>query len=94
MLLLKIITLTFESMKGSFDDSSLRDFLKMHMIISVKEFFFSKNEQHYLTLVITYGPSTEMDIEPRANTKNKADESWKDRLTEADVGDRSKLTIL
>ncbi len=87
MLLVKIITLSFDQLKGYFDDSLLREFLKIHLIVSVKDHFFTKNEQHYLTLVITYNPGDEIKSEVRPSSgREKPDESWRELLTEADMG--------
>jgi superfamily II DNA helicase RecQ len=87
MLLVKIMTLSFDQFRGGFDESLLKDFLKSHMILSVKDHFFAKNEQQYLTLVMTYSPAAGGgDVEVRHNSKDKTDESWKELITEADMG--------
>lgn len=55
-MLVKIISLTFDSVRGGFDDSPLTDFIKDKEIISISDHFFVKNETPYLSVVIKYFP--------------------------------------
>ena len=82
---LKILTLSFDRIKGRFDDTQLQEFIKIHSIVSVRDYLFTHNEQPYLTLVITFDPIQEYN--PKYQPKAAAqDESWKKILTEADMG--------
>ncbi len=82
---IKILTLSFNPLTGLFDDSELQNFMAMHNVASVRDYFFIKNDQPILTLVITYNPLDE-DAVKSSSTRTKADDSWKKMLTEADMG--------
>ena len=47
-MLIKIITLSFDSAYGGFNDLTLRDFMKDVEIISIRDHFFIRNEVAYL----------------------------------------------
>jgi hypothetical protein len=51
-MLLHIITLKFNSVLERFDDTELKEFIKDKEVLSVKDYFFTKNETPYLALVI------------------------------------------
>ena len=55
-MLVKVISLTFDSTLGGFNDTEIREFLKDKEVISVQDHFFVKNEVPYLTMVIKYFP--------------------------------------
>jgi|GEM_PF-6486841 len=55
-MLIKIITLSFCSAHGGFNDAELRDFIKDNEIISVRDHFFIRRDVAYLTLIIKYVP--------------------------------------
>lgn len=50
----RVMTLRFDAVIGSFDDSPLRDFLKDKEVLSIRDHFFIKNEVPYLVVLITY----------------------------------------
>ena len=84
-MLVKIISLTFNSVQGDFNDSALRDFIKDKEVISITDHFFERNEIPYLTLIIKYFPLRQ-ELEPKNASQGKRDEAWKESLTEADMG--------
>ena len=81
---IKVLTLVFDPILGGFNDEILRDFLKDCEVISIREYFFIKNEKPYMTFVIQYSTLLKA-LNPKMNEK-KMDESWKNLLTEADIG--------
>lgn len=89
-MLVKIISLTFDSARGNFDDSPLREFLKDKEIISITDHFFLKNETPYLSIVIKYYPYRQ-ETNPSLAPKGKRDESWREELAEADMGVFNRL---
>jgi superfamily II DNA helicase RecQ len=84
-MLIKIITLSFDSAYGGFNDLALRDFLKDLEVISVKEYFFIRNEVAYLTLIIKYFP-VRQELDNKLNPKGQRDEAWRKMLSEGDMG--------
>jgi len=90
-LLMKIFSLTFNSAIGGFDDEPLRDFMKDKEIISIRDHLFVRNEIPYLTVIVKYFPfRQEVASSPTSSVSGKSfekrDESWKQLLTEADMG--------
>lgn len=88
-MLVRIFSLTFNSALGGFDDEPLRDFMKDKEVISVNDHLFVRNEIPYLTLIIKYFPfRKEVESKAAASEKSqeKRDESWKDSLSESDMG--------
>ena len=83
-MLVKIFSLTFNSVRGGFDDSELRDFMKDKEIISITDHLFVRNEIPYLTLIFKYFPFRK-EVEPENKGTSKRDESWKKDLTEKDM---------
>jgi len=82
-MLIKIITLPFNSAYGGFNDAELRDFMKGNEIISVRDHFFMRHDVAYLTLIIKYLPGLqELDVRP----KGTKEEPWRKALSEADMG--------
>lgn len=89
-MLFKIISLTFDSVRGNFDDSPVREFLKDTEVVSITDHFFLRNEVPYLTLVIKYFPfRQENNVAPSA--VGKRDESWKESLSDPDLGVFNRL---
>ncbi len=80
MMLLRTITLKFNSVTGQFDEDQLQDFIKDKEILVVREHFFIKHETPYLVVFITYLPGNR-DI---ASGKKQHD-SWRDRLADDQV---------
>jgi superfamily II DNA helicase RecQ len=90
-MLLRVFSLTFNSVMGGFDDSGVRDFLRDKELISVRDHLFVRNEIPYLTLVVKYFPfRAEADPSPNrgflSGSPPKRDESWKSLLAESDMG--------
>jgi len=53
----KIITLSFNTLSGEFDDAEFSEFIVNKEILSVSEHFFIKNDSPYLTLIIKHSHS-------------------------------------
>jgi hypothetical protein len=51
---LKVFTLKFDSLYGGFNDEIVQAFTKDKEIISIKDYFFTRNDVPYLTLIIQY----------------------------------------
>lgn len=83
--LIKIISLTFDSVRGNFDDTPVREFLKDKEVVSIDDHFFLRNEVPYLTLIIKYFPYRQ-EINPGIAPNGKRDEAWRESLGEADMG--------
>src|SRR5262245_50889588 len=75
-MLIKIITLSFDSAYGGFNDQALRDFLKDLEVVSVRDHFFIRNEVAYLTLIIKYFPMRQ-ELDAKLNPKGERDEAWR-----------------
>lgn len=84
-MLIKILCLSFNSVTGKFDDNELVNFTKDNDIVSVSEYFFTKNDTPYITLVIKYSPS-DKDCHSKDKNHEQYDTSWKELLSEADMG--------
>ncbi len=86
-MLLHVFTLRFDALLEGFDDTPVRDFVKDKEVLALGAHFFSKNQGHYLTVVVTYTlPSPTAAAAPRtvpARTPREA--PWRDLLTEADL---------
>lgn len=81
-MLVKVFTLAFDKEFGGFDDSVVAEFLRNKDVLSISEHFFVGGETPYLTFVIKYHSSTNERI---VGTRAKTDESWREKLTEADL---------
>ena len=84
-MLVKILSLIFDSAHGNFDDNPIREFLKDKEIVSITDHFFLRNEVPYLTLVVKYFPYRQ-EINPALAPQGKRDEAWRESLTESDMG--------
>ncbi len=85
-MLTKVITLRFNSTLDGFDDAPLRDFIKDKEVLSIRNYFFIKNEAPYLTIVINYTLKPLSPEKPKEDQKaGKRDESWRHWVDEADV---------
>jgi hypothetical protein len=82
-MLIKIFTFRFDEIKGGFDDAELAAFTLSNQVISVRDYLVSKGGQPYLTLIVSYRPFDKGEINIQ---KKKPDESWRELLTEADMG--------
>jgi superfamily II DNA helicase RecQ len=84
-MLVKVISLTFDSALGGFRDDELREFLKDKELVSMQEHFFVRNDIPYLTFVLKYFPNR-VETDQKLAPKGERDESWRKLLTEKDMG--------
>lgn len=86
-MLIKVISLAFDSIYGGFNDQQVRDFLKDKEMISITDFHFVKNDVPYLTFILRYFPHrAEIESKIAPKEKRDQDEEWKKLLNEADMG--------
>lgn len=87
-MLVKIMTLPFESAAGGFDDSELRSFIKDKDVIAIQDHLFIRNEVPYLTMIVKYFLLRAEDaVTTKPVQQNaKRQEDWKELLSEADMG--------
>lgn len=87
-MLIKVISLAFDTLYGGFNDEDVREFIKDKEIISVTDYHFVKNDVPYLTFIFRYFPHrAEMESKADAkNSKREPDDDWKKLLSEADMG--------
>ncbi len=83
-MLIKVLSLAFDSAYGGFNDEVIFQFLKDKEVVSVNEYFFIKNETPYLILVVKYFPHRAEEASKQALAKKK--DNWQFSLTEADMG--------
>lgn len=82
-MLARIITLKFNSMLNAFDDEPLREFIKDKEVLSIRDYFFIKDDAPYLAMIVYYSMPAQA---PRQTSKDgRRDESWRDLVAEADV---------
>jgi len=84
-MLIKILSMTFDSARGGFNDDELRDYIKDKEIVSIRDHLFIRNEVPYLTMIIKYFPIRQ-EIDSKMEPKGRRDEPWREMLTEADMG--------
>ena len=85
-MLVRVITLRFEPVIGSFDDAPLREFLKDKEVLSIRDYFFVKNEVPYLTVLVTYYPHRSETASPAVPRNHQSDgASWRTLVTEAEL---------
>ena len=84
-MLVKVISLSFDSAYGGFNDDLVRDFLKDKELLSFKEYFFIRNDIPYLTFVLSYFPHR-AEVDSKLSMKEKKPEAWRENLSEADMG--------
>lgn len=84
-MLVKVISLTFDSASGGFRDDELREFLKDKELISMQEHFFVRNDIPYITFVLKYFPNR-VEVDQKLAPKGDRDEAWRKLLTEKDMG--------
>lgn len=86
-MLIKVISLAFDSIYGGFNDNEVREFIKDKEVISVTDYHFIKNDVPYLTFVFRYFPHrAEIEASFLPKEKQNQDEDWKKLLTDADQG--------
>ncbi len=69
-MLVKIISIAFNSALGGFSDTELRDFIKDVEVISIADHLFVRNEIPYLTLIIKYFPLRQ-EANPKLSPQGK-----------------------
>ncbi len=84
-MLIKVISISFDSAYGGFNDEIVREFLKDKELISSKDYFFIRNDIPYLTFVLSYFPHR-VEVDPKLISKDKKPEAWRESLSEADMG--------
>jgi superfamily II DNA helicase RecQ len=84
-MLIRVVSLTFDSAYGGFKDDELRDFLKDKELISSTEFFFVRNDVPYIAFVLRYFPHR-AEVESKPSAKEKTSEAWRENLSESDMG--------
>ena len=72
-MLIKVISLSFDSVHGGFNDEDVREFIKDKEVISVTDYHFIKNDVPYITFVFRYFPHR-VEIEAKASTKEKREQ--------------------
>lgn len=82
-MLTKIITLRFNELTDSFDDTALQEFIKNKEILSLRDHFFMRHEVPYLAVIVNYNLHAE--AQPQADGKKERDESWKELLAPEDM---------
>lgn len=87
-MLVKVLSLSFDSAYGGFNDALVTSFLKDKEVISIRDYFFIRNEIPYLALIIKYFPYREevARASPVEGQPVKKDEEWRGLLTESDMG--------
>ncbi len=79
------MTLHFDAVSGSFDDTPLRDFLKDKVVHTIRDHFFTRQDVPYLAVIVTYTlPSPETPSPMTPPTKQQQG-SWRDLVTDAEV---------
>ena len=85
-MLFRIFTLRFNQLLQGFDDSEVVEFIKDKTVLSLRDYFFLRNEIPYLAIVLLYEPHGEDTGLTKTGGKKKArDESWRKLLTEKDM---------
>jgi hypothetical protein len=69
-MLIKVISLFFDSIYGGFNDEALREFIKDVEVISIADYHFIKNDIPYLTFVIRYFPHR-AELESKASKESR-----------------------
>jgi ATP-dependent DNA helicase RecQ len=84
-MLAQVVTLHFDSALGVFDDSPLQAFIKDKELHSIHDHFFIKDQEPYLTLVVTYTLHRPADVASAKVSQTAKAPAWRERLTEADM---------
>ena len=93
-MMVKVMSLSFNTMLEEFDDTELCEFLKQFSVFDVRDYFFMKNEVPYLAFIIKYLPHrSESKLKAQTQVATQAiekagrhSEEWRKELTEADMG--------
>jgi len=81
-MLVKVITLRFDLSLGEFNDTVVQEFLKDQQVIQIRDYFFTRHELSYLTLVIYYLP---LHLGSHVKHARLRHEDWR-KLAEGDLG--------
>ncbi|MBF0311174.1 MAG: HRDC domain-containing protein [Magnetococcales bacterium] len=83
----KIFTLKFNKLSGSFDDVEVRQFLADKEVQSIQDHAFAYQGMPYLTLIIVYNHigGNEHPVLTGKNHANERDENWRKVLQETDI---------
>jgi len=85
-MLVRILTLRFSTALDGFDDASLVDFIKDKVVLSLKEYFFIKNETPYLAIIINYEAVAEStNTIKKGERRGSRDEAWRSLLQDKDM---------
>jgi len=86
-MLVRILTLRFSTALDAFDDTPLVEFIKDKAVLSLKEYFFIKNETPYLAIIISYEPVVESTngVSKKAKHRGSRDEAWRSLLQDKDM---------
>jgi len=87
-MLIKVISLPFNSALGGFNDEEVREFIKDKELISAQDYLVTKGDVPYLVFVLKYFPHrSELEPKPptQAKEKQQRDDSWRENLTEAEM---------
>jgi len=82
--MVKIITVPFNDLLQGFDDQELRQFIQGKKVAYLREYFFVKNGQPFLTFVVHY-ESEPSPMQGINEPPKKIDESWKKFLQQGDL---------
>lgn len=91
-MMVKVMSMSFNSVVEEFDDSELRELLKQFVVFDIRDYFFVKNEIPYLTFIVKYLPQRAAEsagtVQQQVEGANhrKYDESWKQELNESNMG--------
>lgn len=85
-MLIKIVSLMFDSAYGGFKDDDLREFLKDKELISSTDHFFIRNDVPYITFILKYFPHRAEVEAAKTSTKEKPSEAWRESLSEHEMG--------
>ena len=88
-MMIKIFTLPFQNDLSAFSDEGLRSFMHDKSVLECSEYFFNKDGLPYLVVVLYYKQDGTSSPAPsqhsQSKLRKKADESWKECLTENDL---------
>ncbi|MDE0092581.1 MAG: HRDC domain-containing protein [Oligoflexia bacterium] len=80
MIQVRVFTMPFNFQAGIFDDEKFNNFVKDKELISVKDYFFQRDEIPYLTLVVQY-----KSLPLSSGEKAKGHEEWRKLLDETSM---------
>jgi ATP-dependent DNA helicase RecQ len=84
-MLVRVLTLHFDPVSGSFDDGPLREFLKDKDVLSIRDHFFMKHEVPYLTVLVTYHMHQVTPTPAQQASPPQKEAAWRTLVAEVDV---------